>query len=36
MIAEIRALDPKPAASYDAAPAQLVVPDMLMRAESGR
>ena len=31
MIAEIRALDPKPAASYDAAPAQIVVPDVLMR-----
>ena len=32
MIAEIRALDPKPAASYDATPPQLVVPDVLMRA----
>jgi RNA polymerase sigma-54 factor len=31
MIAEIRALDPKPAASYDSAPPQLVVPDILMR-----
>jgi RNA polymerase sigma-54 factor len=31
MIAEIRALDPKPAASYEAAPAQLVVPDILLR-----
>ena len=31
MIAEIRALDPKPAASYDVAPAQIVVPDVLMR-----
>jgi RNA polymerase sigma-54 factor len=31
MIAEIRALDPKPAASYEAAPVQLVVPDVLMR-----
>jgi RNA polymerase sigma-54 factor len=32
MIGEIRALDPKPAANYDGAPAQLVVPDLLMRA----
>lgn len=32
MIGEIRALDPKPAASYDSVPAQLVVPDLLMRA----
>jgi RNA polymerase sigma-54 factor len=31
MIAEIRSLDPKPGASYDSAPAQLVVPDILMR-----
>jgi RNA polymerase sigma-54 factor len=31
MIAEIRTLDPKPAASYDTAPAQIVVPDILMR-----
>jgi RNA polymerase sigma-54 factor len=31
MIAEIRALDPKPAASYEAVPAQLVVPDILLR-----
>ncbi len=31
MIAEIRALDPKPAASWDMTPAQLVVPDLLMR-----
>jgi RNA polymerase sigma-54 factor len=31
MIAEIRALDPKPAASYEATPVQLVVPDILMR-----
>ena len=31
MIAEIRSLDPKPAASYDAAPTQVVVPDILMR-----
>ncbi len=32
MIAEIRNLDPKPAASYDDAPVQVVVPDILMRA----
>jgi RNA polymerase sigma-54 factor len=32
MIAEIRGLDPKPAANYDATPALLVVPDILMRA----
>jgi RNA polymerase sigma-54 factor len=32
MIAEIRALDPKPGGSYEAAPVQLVVPDILMRA----
>jgi RNA polymerase sigma-54 factor len=31
MIAEIRALDPKPAASFDTTPPQLVVPDLLMR-----
>jgi len=31
MVAEIRALDPKPAASYEATPVQLVVPDILMR-----
>ena len=31
MIAEIRSLDPKPAASYNSAPPQLVVPDILMR-----
>ena len=30
MIAEIRALDPKPAASYDANPAPTLVPDLLM------
>jgi RNA polymerase sigma-54 factor len=35
MIAEIRALDPKPGASYEAAPTQLVVPDILMRATPG-
>ena len=32
MIAEIRALDPKPGAGFDAMPAQSVVPDLLMRA----
>jgi RNA polymerase sigma-54 factor len=31
MIAEIKALDPKPGASWDTTPAQLVVPDLLMR-----
>ena len=31
MIAEIRALDPKPGATWDTTPAQLVVPDLLMR-----
>ena len=31
MIGEIRALDPKPAASYESAPPQLIVPDILMR-----
>jgi len=31
MVAEIRGLDPKPAASYDTAPAQIVIPDILMR-----
>ncbi|MEJ0017035.1 MAG: RNA polymerase factor sigma-54 [Acetobacteraceae bacterium] len=31
MISEIRSLDPKPAASYDATPPQLVVPDILIR-----
>ena len=35
MIAEIRTLDPKPAASYEAAPIQLVVPDILMRPSPG-
>ena len=35
MIAEIRSLDPKPAASYDSSPPQLVVPDVLMRAGPG-
>ena len=32
MIGEIRALDPKPGATWDSQPAQLVVPDILMRA----
>jgi len=32
MIGEIRSIDPKPAASYEAAPPQLVVPDILLRA----
>ena len=32
MIAELRALDPKPGAIYDAAPAQTLIPDVLMRA----
>jgi RNA polymerase sigma-54 factor len=32
MIGEIRALDPKPGATWDSEPAQLVVPDILMRA----
>ena len=31
MIAELRALDPKPAMSFDVAPAEPVVPDILMR-----
>jgi RNA polymerase sigma-54 factor len=31
MITEIRSLDPKPAASYDSAPVQILVPDILMR-----
>jgi RNA polymerase sigma-54 factor len=30
MMAEIRALDPKPAATYDTVPAPMVVPDLLM------
>jgi RNA polymerase sigma-54 factor len=32
MVAEIRRLDPKPGASWDEAPPQAVVPDVLMRA----
>jgi RNA polymerase sigma-54 factor len=31
MISEVRALDPKPGASWDDTPAQLVIPDILMR-----
>jgi RNA polymerase sigma-54 factor len=31
MIAEIKALDPKPGATWDITPVQLVVPDLLMR-----
>jgi RNA polymerase sigma-54 factor len=31
MVAEIRALDPKPAASYETTPVHIVVPDILMR-----
>jgi RNA polymerase sigma-54 factor len=33
MIAELRRLDPKPGASFDAVPPPLVVPDVLMRAD---
>src|SRR6185312_11642862 len=32
MIAELRRLDPKPGAAWDATPPQPVVPDVLMRA----
>jgi RNA polymerase sigma-54 factor len=35
MIAEIRALDPKPAASFDPEPVRAIVPDLLMRAAPG-
>jgi RNA polymerase sigma-54 factor len=35
MIAEIRALDPKPAASFDVEPVRAVVPDLLMRPAPG-
>ncbi len=34
MIAEIRALDPKPGASWDSEPVRAVVPDILMRASA--
>src|SRR5579862_3546379 len=33
MVAEIKALDPKPGLQFDGAPAQPVVPDILMRAQ---
>ncbi|MGA9868107.1 MAG: RNA polymerase factor sigma-54 [Acetobacteraceae bacterium] len=32
MVAEIRALDPKPAASWESEPIRVIVPDILMRA----
>ena len=35
MIAEIRALDPKPGAGYDAAPPLPIIPDVLMRPVPG-
>ncbi|QCO17487.1 RNA polymerase sigma-54 factor (plasmid) [Azospirillum brasilense] len=35
MVAEIRKLNPKPALSFDHTPAQLVTPDILMRANPG-
>ncbi len=35
MLTEIRSLDPKPAASYEAVPTHLVVPDILMRSTPG-
>ena len=35
MLAELRRLDPKPGAMFDAAPMQPVVPDVLMRADPG-
>jgi RNA polymerase sigma-54 factor len=35
MISEIRALDPKPGASFDAEPVRTIVPDLLMRAAPG-
>jgi RNA polymerase sigma-54 factor len=35
MVAEIRALDPKPALAFDRSPIQPVVPDVLMRAAPG-
>ena len=35
MIAEIRALNPKPGADYDAVPPQPLIPDVLMRAAPG-
>ncbi|MBM3565140.1 MAG: RNA polymerase factor sigma-54 [Alphaproteobacteria bacterium] len=35
MIAEIRALDPKPGLAFDPAPATPVIPDVLMRSQAG-
>lgn len=35
MVGEIRALNPKPASAFDHTPAQLVTPDILMRAAPG-
>ena len=35
MVSEIRKLNPKPAVSFDHTPAQLVTPDILMRANPG-
>ncbi|MGQ9366599.1 RNA polymerase factor sigma-54 [Azospirillum sp. ST 5-10] len=35
MVAEIRTLNPKPALAFDHTPAQLVTPDILMRASPG-
>jgi RNA polymerase sigma-54 factor len=35
MIGEIKALDPKPGASYDVEPARAIIPDLLMRAAPG-
>lgn len=35
MVGEIRALNPKPALAFDHTPAQLVTPDILMRASPG-
>ena len=36
MVAEIRALDPRPGALFDAAPVLPVLPDILMRPLTGR
>jgi len=35
MIAEIRALDPKPGATYDSEPVRTIIPDLLMRPAPG-
>ena len=35
MVGEIKALNPKPGLAFDGAPAQPVVPDILMRAQNG-